>query len=448
MNTYQLNVDFSKIKGKIKAMHGVGQPPWTAPDGEYLHFLTEAHIPYSRLHDMGGAYGGMVYVDIPNIFRNFEADENDPASYDFAFTDVLISKLMESGVEPIYRLGVTIENYTHIRRYNILPPPDFEKWARICEHVIRHYTEGWANGYTYSIKYWEIWNEPDNNTADVERNPMWYGTPEEYFALYATASKHLKACFGDKIRVGGYASCGFAAVMAEPRAYGIDLDPLSTDPILQSPQYQGFVPFFYGFLSYIREHHAPLDFFSWHSYLSTSQTMVGEQFVEKTLDEYGYGDAEIHLNEWNNAPFIADLGTSYASARAAATMLRMQKTRMTVMCYYDARMKATMYGGLFHPLKRQPVSTYYSFQAFGELYTLGNEVECECEALAAVGAVDCDGTRRAVMLVNVGEAVCVRGIPADMKAYLVDADHFLTETPVADGSITLAENQVVLLKNE
>ena len=48
-----------------------------------------------------------------------------------------------------------------IKPYHTFPPKDPEKWARICEHIIRHYTEGWADGYHYNIRYWEIWNEPE-----------------------------------------------------------------------------------------------------------------------------------------------------------------------------------------------------------------------------------------------------------------------------------------------
>ena len=50
------------------------------------------------------------------------------------------------------------------------PPKDYAKWARICEHIITHYTEGWADGFNYKITYWEIWNEPENIQ-------MWQGTP-------------------------------------------------------------------------------------------------------------------------------------------------------------------------------------------------------------------------------------------------------------------------------
>ena len=92
----KLNVDFSNITGKVRPLHSVGQPPWFGVDGRYLHYLTDANIPYSRLHDMGGAYGGSIYVDIPNIFRDFDADPDNPDSYDFAFTDNLITKMYEN----------------------------------------------------------------------------------------------------------------------------------------------------------------------------------------------------------------------------------------------------------------------------------------------------------------------------------------------------------------
>jgi len=48
------------------------------------------------------------------------------------------------------------------KKHNV-PPKDFNKWARICVNIIRHYNDGWAGGYHWGIKYWEVWNEPDNH---------------------------------------------------------------------------------------------------------------------------------------------------------------------------------------------------------------------------------------------------------------------------------------------
>ena len=211
-----VKVDLNSPVGPVKPVNGVGQPPMQGlpKKGALMHYLKEAGIPYSRLHDVGGLIGG-VYVDIPNVFPNFAADENDPASYDFAFTDALLRELTANGVEPFYRLGVTIENFIRagIPHRRAVPPPDFAKWARICEHVIRHYTEGWANGSRHKIPYWEIWNEPDNEIAGKD-NPLWNAPFSEYIRFYGVVAPYLKANF-PHLKIGGYGSCGFFAAVVE-----------------------------------------------------------------------------------------------------------------------------------------------------------------------------------------------------------------------------------------
>lgn len=444
----QLNVNFDKITGPVKAMHSVGQPPWLGMGGDYLHYLTEANIPYSRLHDMGGIHGLMIYVDIPNIFRDFDSDPENPENYDFAFTDVLISKMIENKIEPIYRLGVTIENYPQIKRYRTFPPADYDKWAKICEMIIRHYNCGWANGFEYGITYWEIWNEPDNNIPNPELSMMWSGTAEEYFSLYATAAKHLKNCFGSSIKVGGYASSGLYTVIADPENYGIAIPNTGNKyDAYRSAQFKYFITFFVDFLDYIKEHNAPLDFFSWHSYASVEHNLAMERFAEETLEKKGFGDAEIHLNEWNNAYQRELRGTSYASANAAAMMCAMHSTKADVMCYYDARIASSMYGGLFDANFAVPVSTYYSFKAFGELYALGNCVESSVNGVYALAAVSDDGTKKAVLVTNTGEDTVLNTNLKDMQAYLIEKDIFLEETKLDLSAFKLGKNQTLLIKN-
>ena len=120
-----LSVDFADIMGKIKPMHGVGQPPRTGLNDALFQYLTRAGVPYSRLHDVGGWMGGGLFVDIPNLFRDFDADENDPASYDFAFTDKIIEGLIKAKCEPYFRLGVSIENEHMLKSYRIFSAQGF-----------------------------------------------------------------------------------------------------------------------------------------------------------------------------------------------------------------------------------------------------------------------------------------------------------------------------------
>ena len=56
----KLEFNFDKKIGKMKEMHGVGQPPFWGPGDDLINYLGEAGIPYSRLHDVGGNYGGDV----------------------------------------------------------------------------------------------------------------------------------------------------------------------------------------------------------------------------------------------------------------------------------------------------------------------------------------------------------------------------------------------------
>ena len=154
-----VTVDWTKAEGVIKPVNGVGQGPLIGWIGtEMFAFLKEAGIPYARLHDVGGLFGGGGrFVDIPNVFPDFDADEDDPKSYEFRFTDRYLKALVDNGVEPVYRLGVTIENVAgSVGPFRVRPPKDFAKWARICEHIVRHYNEGWADGYHWNIRYWEV----------------------------------------------------------------------------------------------------------------------------------------------------------------------------------------------------------------------------------------------------------------------------------------------------
>ena len=441
----ELKFNFQKTVGKIKPMHAVGQPPLKGLDSELFKYLTEANVPYSRLHDVGGWFGKNMFVDIPNIFRDFDKDETDPENYDFTFTDILITELIKYKCEPYFRLGVTIENFHEIKKYRCLPPKDNKKWARICEHIIRHYNEGWADGFHYNIKYWEIWNEPDSNHAGNGGNGCWAGTSEEFFDLYRVTSKHLRECFGDTIKICGYGHCGFYAVVDDKLTGAMAMGSsvgLNKWEIMKI----GFIDFFEKFVKMVKDENLPFDFFSHHSYSTAGPTLKMHKYAEDYLESQGLPDVEIHLNEWNPNPTLEQRGTSLASANVAAMMSAMQDTKMQVMCYYDAQISQSVYGGLFNPMTHKPLCTYYSIKAFGNLYAMGNQVE-------VVGAPD--GTDEGVyvtaatgnglcgaILTNIGEdEEIVTNLGENTAVYLIDQDNFMTPCDINPGKFTCQKNK-------
>ena len=364
----RIAIDPGAARGPVKPVNGVGQPPMVGAlrSWSMMHFLTETGIPFSRLHDVGGRIGGGVFVDIPNLFPDFDADENDPANWRFEFTDSLIDALVAAGVEPFFRLGVTIENWAAwpggLPRLRTEPPRDFGKWARICERVVRHYTEGWADGRSHRISHWEIWNEPDSR-ADPEENEMWHGSFADYCRLYETAATHLKAAF-PHLKIGGCGICGVGKVSCANwnarDAHHLDC--------------------FHAFLAFVRDHACPLDFLSFHSYSKPEEMRVEIEYVREQLDKAGLAGVETCLDEWLPAPTHDKLGTARQAAEIAAALTIFQNGPLDSAAIYDARCGIGDYSSLFNPLTYQPHKAYYAFMAFNELRKRGTAVVCECGA--------------------------------------------------------------------
>lgn len=392
----KIQADFNSVIGKIKPMHAVGQPPLDHIQTSLFHYLTDAGMPQSRLHDAAGAYGRNQFVDIPNIFRNFDADENDPASYSFGFTDIMIKALIDADVEPYFRLGVTIENFRLIERLTTYPPADFEKWARICEHIIRHYNEGWADGFHYGIRYWEIWNEADD-CLDPNISSMWAAPMEEYFRLYDVTAKHLKACFGDSIKVGGYAATGVNAYAQDEKLEGLDR------PAKDDEEHR--IEFIHGFFRYIKAHGSPIDFFSYHTYNPVATSVEHVRYYDRLLAKYGYSHVERHLNEWNLCwafPGVDpnDKENPVFAPSTLAMMLAMQNEAVDILHYYDARLGTSCCGGLFNAATRQPNNTYWGFHMFNALYKLGDQVACSSDDNAVYALAARNDKRASLVIAN------------------------------------------------
>ena len=107
-----------------------------------------------------------------------------PSSYHFAPTDDYLKSILAVGSGVMYRLGESIEHTP--RKYYVHKPPDYDQWAKICLGIIRHYNEGWADGFRFNLRYFEIWNEAEIGP------PQWDGNSEDYYRLYATAAKAIK----------------------------------------------------------------------------------------------------------------------------------------------------------------------------------------------------------------------------------------------------------------
>ena len=356
----KVSIDVSKVTGEIRPLNGGNLGPVCH---RMMLDMTEEFlkldIPVIRTHDV--PWFSMPAVDVHTIFTNFDLDPSDPGNYNFRQTDDYIASLVETGAEIVYRLGESIEHSEN--KYNVNPPSDYEKWAEICTNIIRHYNEGWADGFEYNIKYWEIWNEPDIRPA------CWTGTDEQFFDLYNIVSKKIKEEFPD-IKVGG---------------------PAIAHPILLDSEKWIPTEFTRKFLGFCSDHSVPLDFFSWHMYGDDPfESGQRPQHVRKILDEYGFSNTESHMNEWNYIPdnnwtaLMTEQGrvreraydkqsASWGAAFTASVLMLLQDQPVDMANFY------TTTAGLFGIFSAfgEPQKVYYAFRGFAELIKTPERVSVE-----------------------------------------------------------------------
>jgi hypothetical protein len=342
-----INISNTSSDKKIKELHGISGG--VKPVAEEA--FREVGFPYIRNHDVSisAGLGGEHAVDISAVFPDFDKDPYDESSYDFDLTDVYIQSVYRVGSKSFYRLGQKIEHW--VKKYGSHPPKDFKKWAVICEHIVKHYTKGWANGLFLDMRYFEVWCEPDNVPA------CWTGTIEQYYDLYEITAKHLKSCFPE-ILIGG---ASFAEWSVDEG--GID-----------------------AFLDQVKERNAPLDFLSWHTYSRKLEDFTRRaRSVRNSLDARGFYGVESILNEWNYLinwneglrESIRRVHTAEGAAHIGAVLSIMQNESVDKMMHYSVQ-PASAWNGVFDFSGEYSIDvrrkSYYAFLFFSRLYALGNQL--------------------------------------------------------------------------
>ncbi|MCL1794457.1 MAG: hypothetical protein FWG34_11380 [Oscillospiraceae bacterium] len=383
-----LKIDLSQKLGEFKPINGIDNGPVCF--GSLIDsskYYKKAGFPYCRLHDTN--YPHPREVDIPTIFKDFSADENDPASYDFRATDIYLNEILETGAKIIYRLGASIEHPK--LKYHTHPPADFDKWARVCLNVARHCNEDWAHGHHMGIEYWEVWNEPDFEKPDRENDQMWSGTRKQYFELYSAVSR----LFGKEmpnVNIGGYAACNF----------GTDYFP--------------------SFLQYVKNNNLPLDFFSWHTY-TTSISAIKEnaRHIRDTLDKFGFAGVPAVLDEWNciswnslwgdmfgadgdksKYEIFAEASGEVGAAFTAAALIEMLDLPIDIATFYDGH-PTNIFCTIFDRYG-QPTKQYHAFEAFNKMKQTGVRVHAksDSENIYIAAAASGDNRNICILIANNG----------------------------------------------
>jgi xylan 1,4-beta-xylosidase len=259
-------VDAEQVVGTIRSLQGAHWDPGPAKQALSLNYVAMG-VDMIRTHDAGGINGsGTGDIDgsgSSRMFPDLNADPANAASYNFGPSDAMIKNIRDAGAEVYFRVGRSNIGFPNT------VPPDFDKYAEIVKHVVMHYNQGWAGGFSYAIRYFEIWNEPDFL-------PFWAGTGDQYHDLYKKIALGIKAVDANAL-VGGPANSTFN-----------DKTGLRAS-----------------FLKYLRDNKVPLDFYSFHKYTNKSQDPTDFARMARSyrneLDMFGFTTTQIVNSEYESS---------------------------------------------------------------------------------------------------------------------------------------------------
>jgi len=280
-----LTVNFNQDAGPVRReLHASGFGPQicSCPQ-QYIDDIKAMGFAASRTHDWALINPNQRVCDYFHMFPLMHLDAKDPKNYVFGPTDYLFKRTREeTGHDIFFRLGTSIEHSGPKVHFNALVPDDFDKVAEIFAGTGRHYNRGWGNGFTWGIRYWEIWNEPEGFTemwcppegmAGLAGEALAAKQAElqaSFVKFYVTVLKRLKSEFGDEIKVGG--------------------------PAFQTYRENWFRLIF----DACRKEGVAPDFISWHHYVEDPDDMTRAIAKGRALcDAYGFAKCELVINEWH-----------------------------------------------------------------------------------------------------------------------------------------------------
>ena len=429
-----LAVDFTATTGNIRpALHSSGfGPTICSQTAQDLADVKAMGFAYARTHDWALINPNERVCDYFHIFPLMHLDATDPKNYVFGPTDYLLKRTREeTGLDVFYRLGTSIEHSGEKLHFNAVIPEDFDKMAEIFAGTVRHYNRGWANGFDWGIKYWEIWNEPDGivnmwcppeGTEGLSPDAMKAKRDEcraKFVTFFVKVLKRLKSEFGDTIKVGGPAMCGY--------------NPVWFNDILTACRAAGVAP----------------DFISWHGYARNPMQFNNQaELGRKLCDSYGFTKCELILNEWHYFGETYSWGDmqrcsdpkvkariwegpdSHNGIRSAcftlAALANMQRSKLDQAYYYGCSHVGS-WG--FKDALQKKYKVFYALKLFGDIVR-DYPVICSSESRDTITtfAVQNAKGKKALLVVDYGGTnrhleLDVKGVDPGAKATCTILDH-------------------------
>jgi xylan 1,4-beta-xylosidase len=312
--TREINLDAQQVQGPLNPAFNMTIGAGRANEGlradwqqQLAEIKRDAGFRYIRMH-------GLLSDDM----GVYKIDAQGREHYSFQYIDALYDYLLSIDVKPFVELGfmpsalASGDKTIFWWRGNVTPPHSYDKWGKLIEALVQHWTERYGAEEVASW-YFEVWNEPN-------LDGFWAGSQAEYFKLYDYAARAIKKV-NPTYKVGGPATAGAAWI----------------------PE----------MIAHCADNKIPLDFVSTHSYgvnqgfldeFGTTGTVLAKDTMSVSGDvlrnrqeiaQSAMPKLELHYTEWSASYTPADpIHDSYHEAAFILQKLKQSGDAVQSMSYW------------------------------------------------------------------------------------------------------------------
>ncbi len=294
---------YSEVVGAGRAAEGL-RTDWQR-DLAIVH--KECGFKYVRFH-------GLLHDEL-GVYRE---DKKGNPIYNFQYIDAVYDSILNIGMKPFVEVAFmpdalkSNDKTIFWWKGNISPPNDYEKWTKLVQALVKHWTERYSEN---EVKTWyfEVWNEPNLNF-------FFTGSQADYFKLYESTAKAVKSV-SPNYRVGGPATAGRAWISET--------------------------------IDFASKNKVPLDFITTHDYgvngigfdengnqklfLDTGENAIisGVKEVNKQIKSSAKPNLPLHYTEWSSSYSQVDpMHDSYISAPYIISRLKGSQGFADSMSYW------------------------------------------------------------------------------------------------------------------
>ncbi len=243
--------------------------------------------------------------------------------YNWQYIDDLFDRMLDLNVKPFVELAffpkaLAAENSKtqFWWKANVTPGENYEQqWYDLVKAFTQHLVDRYGIDEILTW-YFEVWNEPNLSPAFLD------APKSEYFKLYKQSALAVKSV-DQRLKIGGPATSNFVPDTrfdGELEDRDVSNEVFTIDDINKLEWHGVWIE---DFLKYCEKENLPVDFVSCHPYPTdyafnpetgkgrgltrfVGSTKLDIEWLNKTVKNSAYPNAELHLTEWNTSPSSRD----------------------------------------------------------------------------------------------------------------------------------------------